>query len=129
MAPDTGQGSIHGFLNDVIDTEELDAIYTDAWRPYRTYQRSKHQSVDHSGDEWVRGDVHTNSIESAWSLFDRAVIGSYHKLSRKHLAAYLKEFEFRFNNRDNPYLFRDTLIALVTADTLTYAALVNTGTD
>ena len=57
----------------------------------------------------MRGQVHTNTVESAWSLFDRAVIGSYHKLSVKHLPAYLDEFAFRFNNRENPYLFRDTI--------------------
>jgi len=62
-------------------------------------------------------------VESVWSLFDRAVIGSYHKLSVKHLPAYLAEFEFRFNNRENPYLFRDTLARLVSADTLTYKEL------
>jgi len=126
VAPDTGQETIHGFLNSVIDTDDLDAIYTDGWRPYRTYERAKHQSVDHRANEWVRGDVHTNSIESAWSLFDRAVIGSYHKLSKKHLPAYLQEFEFRFNNRENPFLFRDTLVALLKGDTLTYEALVAT---
>ena len=56
---------------------------------------------------------------------DRAVIGSYHKLSKKHLPAYLKEFEFRFNNRENPFLFRDTLLALLSADALPYRALVD----
>ncbi|MGZ6528166.1 MAG: transposase, partial [Actinomycetota bacterium] len=61
--------------------------------------------------------------ESAWSLFDRAVIGSYHKLSTKHLPAYLDEFAFRFNNRENPYLFRDTLLRLLEADALPYSSL------
>jgi transposase-like protein len=51
------------------------------------------------------------------------VIGSYHQVSVKHLPAYLDELEWRFNNRDNPFLFRDTVKALVEADTLTLAAL------
>jgi hypothetical protein len=51
------------------------------------------------------------------------VIGSYHKLSVKHLPAYLDEFAFRFNNRDNPHLFRDTLLKLEDADALTYERL------
>lgn len=116
--------TIHGFLNDTV-ADEAEAIYTDSHRSYRGIgdENTRHESVNHRADEWVRGDVHTNSIESVWSLFDRAVIGSYHQLSRKHLPAYLDEFAFRFNNRENPYLFRDTLIALVSADTLTYAKL------
>ncbi|MEX2441369.1 MAG: IS1595 family transposase, partial [Pontimonas sp.] len=125
VAPNTGSKAIHGFLRDTVDA--ADVLYTDSHHSYRNLNgdtTTRHEYVDHSAEEWVRGDVHTNTIESAWSLFDRAVIGSYHKLSRKHLPAYLKEFEFRFNNRENPYLFRDTLIALVGANTLPYAELV-----
>jgi len=40
-----------------------------------------------------------------WSHVDCAVLGSYHKLSSKHLLAYLDEFAFRFKNRNNPFLF------------------------
>ena len=125
VAPDVGQKTIHGFLRDVID-DKAEAIYTDSFRSYRGIgdANTRHEYVDHSAEEWVRGDVHTNTIESAWSLFDRAVIGAYHKLSKKHLPAYLQEFEFRFNNRANPFLFRDTLIALVRGATLPYAELV-----
>ena len=60
-------------------------------------------------------------MESAWSLLDRAIIGSYHKLSKKHLAAYLHEFTFRFTN---PHLFRDTILRLVETKALPYAELV-----
>ncbi len=73
--------------------------------------------------EWVRGDVHTNTVESVWSLFDRGVIGAYHKLSVKHLPAYLDEFAFRFNNRENAFWFRDTILALVEGNALTFAEL------
>lgn len=44
--------------------------------------------------------------ESVWSLLDRSIIGAYHHLSIKHLPAYLEELEWRFNNRENPYLFK-----------------------
>ena len=54
-----------------------------------------------------RGDVHTNTVEGIWSLFKRSVVGSYNKVSHKCLDSYLDELEWRFNNRDNPYLFRD----------------------
>jgi hypothetical protein len=68
--------------------------------------------------------VHTNGIESVWSLLDRSIIGAFHQVSAKHLDAYVDELEFRFNNRDNPYLFRDTIIRLLQAQTLRYRELV-----
>src|SRR5262249_35984926 len=113
------------FIQDNV-ASNVDAVYTDespiyAWLEERGIE---HESVAHGRDEWVRGHVHTNTVESAWSLFDRAVLGSYHKLSKKHLDAYLDEFAFRFNNRENPYLFRDTILRLVEADALTYEKLV-----
>ncbi len=115
------RATVRSFLAEHVD-EDTEALYTDAHKVYRGVKigDARHESVNHSADEWVRGDVHTNTIESAWSLFDRAVIGSYHKLSEKHLPNYLQEFEFRFNNRENPFLFRDTLIALIKGETLTY---------
>ncbi len=86
---------------------------------------SHHDHVVHTKDEWVRGQVNTNSVEGVWSLFKRSVVGPYHRLSAKHLPAYLDEFEFRFNNRHNPYLFRDTLKRLVEAETLEYKHLIS----
>jgi len=84
-----------------------------------------HESVNHSLEEWVRGDVHTNSVESVWSLFKRSVVGAYHQVSVKHLPAYLDEFEWRFNNRDNHFLFRDTLIKLLESQNLEYKELIH----
>src|SRR5438093_7279010 len=100
-------------------------LYTDAWGGYRNLadEDTRHASVNHAAKEWVRGDVHTNTIESAWSLLKRSIIGSYHHLSVKHLDSYLDEMEWRFNNRHNNYLFRDTLRALIKSDVLTYKGL------
>jgi transposase-like protein len=113
------------FASTVADDAEF--IYTDESNRYPdlTDWNTKHRRVHHTKHEYVRGDVHTNTVESAWSLFDRAVLGSYHKLSVKHLPAYLDEFAFRFNNRGNAYLFRDTILRLVEGDTLTYEALIH----
>jgi len=124
VAPNSDQETVHGFLREHV-ADDAEAIYTDSHRSYRGVadENTRHEYVNHSADEWVRGDVHTNTVESAWSLFDRAVIGSYHKVSKKHLPAYLQEFEFRFNNRDNPYLFRDTLVRLIDSENLTYREL------
>jgi transposase-like protein len=49
----------------------------------------------------VRGEVHTNSVESFWSLLKRGVLGTYHNVSKKYLPLYLAEFQYRFNNGDN----------------------------
>lgn len=125
VAPDATHESVHDFLNDVV-ADDAEAIYTDSHRSYRGIgdDDTRHEWVNHSADEWVRGQIHTNTVESVWSLFDRSVIGAYHKLSVKHLPAYLDEAAFRWNNRENPYLFRDTILALVGSDALPYRQLV-----
>jgi transposase-like protein len=100
-------------------------VYTDELPAYKSLDRTyEHGKVMHHRDEWVRGDVHTNSVESAWSLFKRSIVGSFHQISRKHMDAYLDEFEWRFNNRENPFLFRDTLIRLVSSSKMEYKELV-----
>jgi hypothetical protein len=88
-----------------------------------TDRDTKHEKVAHHRYEWVRGDVHTNSVESVWSLFKRSIVGSYHHMSVKHMDAYLDEMEWRYNNRHNDFLFRDTLRALFKASVLTYKGL------
>jgi|GEM_PF-6444311 len=65
---------------------DTDKVYTDSFRAYQTVKEIRdhdttHQIVKHSDFEWVRGDVHTNSVESVWSLLKRAVVGSYHQIS------------------------------------------------
>jgi transposase-like protein len=124
VAPDASHDTIHAFLKDTVDPKAI-AIYTDSHRSYRGIadDDTRHEWVNHSADEWVRGDVHTNTVENAWSLFDRGVYGAYHQLSPKHLQAYLDEFCFRFNNRENPYLFRDTLLVLLGGEPLPYERL------
>ena len=116
--------ALHGFINKNT-APETGRIMTDDWYAYRGIQDAdtKHETVNHSEEEWVRGDVHTNNIEGVWSLFKRSVVGSYHQVSAKHLDRYLNEFEWRFNGRKNPYLFRDTMMRLLRAEVLTYHAL------
>ncbi len=102
-------------------------IMTDGWKGYVSEDiaddNTTHETVDHAAGEWVRADVHTNTVEGVWSLLKRSIVGSYHQLSVKHLPAYLDEMAFRFNNRENPYLFRDTLLKLLEAKALPYAKL------
>jgi transposase-like protein len=114
-------------LWDVITTrvDKGSEIMTDELPAYKRLDRAgfKHEAVCHSKDEWVRGNIHTNGIENAWSLFKRSIVGSYHKISVKHMDAYLDEFEWRFNGRDNAYLFRDTLIKLLNAPKMEFKEL------
>jgi len=86
-------------------------------------ESKKHKTINHSKRIYVIGDTHTNTIESAFSLFKRGVRGTWHHISAKHLAAYLEEMEFRFNNRKNPYLFRDTILKLIRSPNLEYKHL------
>ncbi len=120
---DVRRSTLRKFIEASVDLENTEAVYTDKLASY-TGIHPNHGSVNHQRKEWVRGEAHTQTVENAWSLFKRSLVGSYHQLSPQHLDAYLDEFEWRFNNRDNDFLFRDTLTRLVTAEALTYSELV-----
>ena len=103
---------------EVIMTDES-AIYP--WALDKM-QKNLHKTINHSR-EYAHGDVHTNTVESAFSLLKRGIVGTWHKVSAKHLPAYLDEMCFRFNNRKNQFLFRDTLIKLILSPNLEYKDL------
>ncbi len=115
-----------GFVKDHVH-DDTEAIFTDASKAWGDLsdENTDHQMVSHRTEEWVRAQVHTNTVEGVWSLLKRSVVGTYHQLSAKHLPAYLDEIAFRFNNRNNDYLFRDTLLRMVEGETLPYAELVH----
>jgi hypothetical protein len=66
-----------------------------------------HDSVNHSAHEYVRGLVHTSSIDSFWSLLKRGIMGSFHRVSKEYLPMYVNEFAWRRNQRKNPDAFND----------------------
>jgi hypothetical protein len=76
-------------------------LMTDEWRGYRLPGRefASHESVNHSQEEWTRGDVHTQSVENFFSVFKRGMKGVYQHCSEKHLPRYLHEFAFRHSHR------------------------------
>lgn len=76
-------------------------LITDESRLYITPGKrfSAHETVTHSQGEYVRGDVHTNTVEGYFSIFKRGMRGIYQHCSEKHLHRYLSEFDFRYNNR------------------------------
>jgi transposase len=70
----------------------------------------RHGTVNHSKKEYVKGDVHTNTIEAFWSHVKRSIAGTYVNVSPKWLQTYLWEFEFRQNLRKNPHLMLELLL-------------------
>ncbi|MCA8980627.1 MAG: IS1595 family transposase [Planctomycetes bacterium] len=77
-----------------LHTDESSA-YTKLGREYG----GGHHTVNHSKREYARGEVHTNTIEGAFSLIKRGMYGTFHSVSKKHLHRYMSEFEFRYNTR------------------------------
>jgi transposase-like protein len=76
-------------------------LHTDESRIYTALGKefARHKTVNHSSLEYVRDDVHTNSIENHWSVFKRGMHGTYQHCGEAHLHRYLAEFEFRHNHR------------------------------
>ena len=98
---------------------------TDEYAAYKSLDKEyHHETVNHKAEESVRGDAHTNSIENAWSLFKRSIVGSFHQISAKHVSVYLDEFEWRFNGRNNPNLYRDTMIRLLNPQPMEFKELI-----
>ena len=123
--PNIRRHTLHDFIHRTVK-DEAEAIYTDELKSYLGIgdEDTRHEMVKHSEEQWVVGDVHTNGIEGVWSLFKRSIIGTFHKMSAKHLDRYLEELEWRFNNRDNQNIFPDTLSRILHTGKLTFHDLV-----
>ena len=79
---------------------ETTIMTDDAGQYNRVYQHfAVHGFTRHSLGEYVRGDVHTNTVEGFYSIFKRGMKGVYQHCSEKHLHRYVAEFDFRYNNR------------------------------
>jgi transposase-like protein len=74
-------------------------LVTDTASRYKFPPVASHEAVDHSKFEWVRGDVHTNTLEGFFSVLKRGLVGVYQHVDSKHLDRYLAEFDFRQNTR------------------------------
>lgn len=93
---DTTKETLQGF---VVDSTSEDAqVYTDEASAYHGIPR-KHEAVKHSISRYVNGQAHTNGIESFWAMLKRAHMGTFHRLSPKHLQRYINEFSGRHNIR------------------------------
>jgi transposase-like protein len=105
-------GSVRSFHIDKVGAAEIGKIVaknvkrettlmTDEGRHYETVgkQFADHQAVEHTRDEYVRGDAHTNTVEGFYSIFKRGMKGIYQHCDERHLHRYLAEFDFRYSNR------------------------------
>lgn len=78
------------------------SFMTDEAGQYRPIGTSfaRHEAVNHGAEEYVRGDAHSNTVEGYFSILKRGVYGTFHSVSEAHLHRYLKEFDFRYSNRE-----------------------------
>lgn len=99
VVDDLKQSTLLPILRENIAAEAT--IYTDEAGQYKNLSRNfaAHDFTRHGAGEYVRGDVHTNTIEGYFSIFKRGMKGVYQHCAKKHLHRYAAEFEFRYNNR------------------------------
>ena len=125
-AQDVKAGTLAQYIRENV-SEDVDVIMTDDFSSYQFAMKQagvkNHRAINHSGKVYVMGEVHTNTVENAFSLLKRGIMGTWHKISAKHLAAYLDEMTFRFNRRKRSDLFVDTLRHMITAPVLTFEKL------
>ncbi len=98
-------------------------VYSDSHRGYYNLKGYQHEVVAHSIGEYVRGQVHTNGIESFWALLKRGYYGTFHYMSHKHLPRYIAEFEGRHNAGINTMHGLDVIARGMVGKRLTYDAL------
>lgn len=130
-AKDATSGTLAQYIRENI-SEEVEVLITDEYNAYpgamkRTGMEDRHKTIKHKSHIYVDGHIHTNTVENAFSLLQRGIIGTWHKISAKHLASYLSEMEFRFNRRyrESGTLFQDTLRHMVNAPVLTFEKLTS----
>src|ERR1019366_4411415 len=125
---DNKQGTLYEAIAQHVDPKATTAIMTDDAGAYNfritKFHNAKHSTIRHSRGEYVRGDVHTNTVENGFSLLKRAVIGTYHQLSIKHLQRYLNEFSYRFNRREDADMFEATVGRMAGIKPMSYAKLI-----
>lgn len=116
------KATLQGFV--AAHTAPDATVYTDEAAAYKGMPRT-HEAVNHSVAEYVRGQAHTNGIESFWAMLKRAHTGTFHKISPKHLDRYVQEFAGKHNVRQSDTL--DQMCGLVSrlmGRTLGYRRLV-----
>lgn len=98
---DISANNLRPILEEQLFDARKTALMTDGEGQYRLLADmfKSHGVVNHSIGEYVRGDIHTNTIEGYFSILKRGIIGTYHHVSGAHLKRYLAEFDWRYNHR------------------------------
>ncbi len=127
--PDGKTATMRAVVDQYINPS-VQRVYTDMSVVYDfafdKRMQSKHRSVNHNIEWVVPGSrIHTNSVESSFSLLKRGLTGSFHRVSTKHLQRYLNEFEYRFNERNSPKQFENCVALMCQTKPLTFKALTS----
>ncbi len=106
--PNVTSKTLGRVLKEYIDTD-AEMVVADQLRSYNQLSAEfTMERINHTR-EYVRGNIHTNSIESIWAILKRQVNGTHHRVSKQYLPLYLSEISYRFNNREDPNLFLSVL--------------------
>jgi transposase-like protein len=116
VAPDIKGSTLLGYVRDYVMPKTM--IFTDEYVSYDGIKHMKdkgykHRRIKHSARVYVKGNVHTNTIEGFWSLVKRGIGGVYHQVSTKYLQTYLDEYSWRYNRRDQGNLLFTSLLKRV----------------
>jgi transposase-like protein len=97
----------------IQDKVTLDStVFTDEMPSYNKLDKIgfEHRVINHFSKSYVKGDIHTNTIDGFWSLVKRGISGTYHHVSPDYLQSYVNEYSFRYNHRkDEKPMFQSFL--------------------
>ncbi len=112
VVDDASKKTLQDFAHEFILPEST--VFTDEHPSYTGLDKSyTHHRIQHSAGVYVRGDVHTQTIEGFWSTVQNGIRGVYHSVSKKYLQNYLNEYAFRYNRRESGNLIFNAILQKV----------------
>ena len=111
VVPNVRKSTLHPIVASNVRVGSV--VHTDELRSYVGLARPgfRHETVNHSAGQYVRGSSHVNSIEGFWARLKLSIRGTHVHVSGKHLQKYVKEFEYRYNRRNRPDAIFGDLVA------------------
>ncbi len=110
VVADTTSNHLMPFIKENVQLQST--MMTDEYKSYKPLTRNgyNHNTVNHGVKEFVNGEAHTNTLEGFWSQMKRAIDGTHHFVSPKHLQSYVNEFTWKYNKSNNPLHLFEVLI-------------------